>query len=145
MTLPTIAGEFTIVADPEIRFSGKGNAWAKIRGVAKDRVRDSNGTWADGDPLYIDIIVGNGAEHLIESVAKGDSIIVTGKLKQREFEYNGEKRVAYQINADNIGPSTRWGQARTKRAMESTMSPSQVQESFDSARGEESQDTEAPF
>lgn len=145
MALPTIAGEFTIVADPEIRFSNKGTAWAKIRGVAKDRIRDSNGAWSDGDPLYIDIIVGNGAEHIIESVAKGDSIIVTGKLKQREFEYNGEKRIAFQVNADSIGASTRWGPARTKRAMESTMTPSQVQESFDNAAGEASQETEAPF
>ena len=139
--LPTIQGEFTAVAEPEIRFSDKGRAWGKIRGVAKDRVRDSNGNWSDGDPLYIDIIIGAGAEHLIESITKGDSIIVTGKLKQREYEYNGEKRTSMSIIADTHGVSTRYGQAKTKRASETTG----VQAAQQILGGDIIQPDEAPF
>lgn len=115
--LPPISGEFGIVADPEIRFSEKGNAWAKIRGVAKDRVRDAQGKWADGDPLFIDIIVNQGAENLAESVMKGDTLLVVGKLRQREYEVNGEKRTSYQISADSVGVSLRWGPAKTSRIL----------------------------
>lgn len=118
--LPTITGEFGIVADPEIRFSDKGGTWLKIRCVAKDRVRDSNGAWSDGDPLFIDVIVNAGAEHLGDSVMKGDSIVVTGRLKQRDYEVDGQKRTSYQISADSVGVSTRWGVAKTARVLESS-------------------------
>ena len=117
--LPPISGEFGIVADPEIKFSEKGSAWVKLRCVAKDRVRDANGTWSDGDPCFIDVIVNQGAENLIESVVKGDSIVVVGVLKQREYEVDGQKRTSYQIRADAIGVSVRWGTAKTQKALES--------------------------
>ena len=115
--LPPIAGEFGIVADPEIKFSDNGKAWAKLRCVAKDRVRDANGTWSDGDPCFIDVIVSHGAENLIESVVKGDSILVIGALKQREYEVDGQKRTSYQIRADSVGVSVRWGTAKTQKAL----------------------------
>ncbi len=118
--LPLVSGEFGVVADPEIRFSNAGKAWLKIRGKAADRTKDSNGNWGDGDPIFIDIIVGNGAENLAESIVKGDSIVVMGKLKMREYEKNGERHVAYSISADSIGPSTRWGSAKTAKSLEAT-------------------------
>lgn len=117
--LPIINGEFGIVKEPEIKFSDNGKAWLKLRGVAKDRVRDANGAYSDGDPLYIDILINQGAEHLFESVAKGDSVIVVGKLKQREYESQGEKKTVFQINADSVGVSTRFSTAKTQRALDS--------------------------
>lgn len=122
--LPTITGEFGIVADPELRFSDKGSAWIKIRGIAKDRVRDNTGNWSDGDPLFIDIIYGGQAsQNLYESVVKGDTITVTGKLKQREYEKDGEKRTAMEIRADSIGVSVRWAPARTPNVSPSVSVP----------------------
>lgn len=118
--LPPIAGEFGIVADPEIRFSDKGSAWVKMRCVAKDRVRDANGVWADGDPCFIDVIVNHGAENLYESVVKGDSVLVIGVLKQREYEVDGQKRTSYQIRADSVGVSVRWGTARTQKSIDAS-------------------------
>jgi single-strand DNA-binding protein len=118
--LPLVSGEFGVVADPEIRFSNAGKAWLKIRGKAADRIKDTTGNWSDGEPIFIDIIVGNGAENLAESIVKGDSIIVMGKLKMREYEKNGERHVAYSISADSVGPSTRWGSAKTAKSLEAT-------------------------
>jgi single-strand DNA-binding protein len=140
--LPIITGEFGVVGDPEIRFSEKGSAWLKVRGVAKDRVRDANGTWGDGDPLFIDILVNNGAENLYDSIVKGDSIIVTGKLKQREYEHNGEKRVDIQIRAESVGVSTRWNSAKTPKSLESNSSIETAKESLGAV---EIEPTEAPF
>lgn len=115
--LPFITGEFGVVQEPELRFSDKGSAWIKIRGIAKDRVR-VDGNWTDGDPLFIDIVTSSGAEHLYESIVKGDSIIVSGKLKQREYEKDGQKRTIIEIRADSVGVSTRWGPAKTKAAID---------------------------
>jgi len=124
--LPIISAEFGVVADPEIRFTQAGKAWLKIRGKAADRAKDDSGNWADKDPLFIDIIVGAGAENLAESITKGDSIVVVGKLKMREYEKNGERAVSYQISADSIGPSTRWSAAKTAKVIESKTTAAQA-------------------
>lgn len=119
--LPIITGEFGVVTDPELRFSDKGPAWIKVRGMAKDRVRDRyTGMYSDGDPLFVDIILnGQSAEHLFESIVKGDTITVSGKLKQREYEKDGEKCTVMEIRADHIGVSVRWNTAKTPRMIES--------------------------
>lgn len=116
--LPIVIGEFGVVKEPEIRFSAKGTPWVKIRCSAKDRKRDANGQWVDGDPLFINVIVGNGAENLAESVAVGDTILVQGKLKMREYEIDGQKRTEFQIDTDAVGVSVRWSAAKTPRRLE---------------------------
>lgn len=121
MPLPKVSGEFGIVKDPEIRFTEAGKCWLKVRGVAKKRVRDSNGVWADGDPLFIDIVVfGKPAEHLGDSIKKGDSITVEGSLEQNEWDdkETGQKRQSMQIVADMVGVSTRWGVAKSQKVLE---------------------------
>ena len=119
--LPNIAGEFGVVADPELKFSDKGNAWMRIRGAAKDRVRDANGQWTDGPSLFIDIVIGGKiAENLMESVVKGDSINVIGRLEQNEWTDNdGNKRTNLRIRAEEVGVSVRWNAAKTPRVLES--------------------------
>lgn len=138
--LPPISGEFGIVADPELRFSDKGNAWVKVRCVAKDRVRDSTGAWSDGDPVFIDVLINQGAEHLYESVVKGDTILVIGKLKQREYEVDGQKRTVYQIAADAVGVSVRWGTAKTQRVLDQSSGIQAVAEALGATEV-----TDAPF
>lgn len=140
MALPIITGEFGVIS-LDLKFSQKGNAWLKIRGVAKDRVRDASGQWADGDPLFIDIIVNQGSEHLCESVVKGDTVVVTGKLKQREYEVDGQKRTDIQIHADSVGVSTRWAPARTQRSIDSNDVPAAAK----ALGAEVIEQTEAPF
>jgi single-strand DNA-binding protein len=116
MSLPSISGEFGVVQDPELRISGD-RPWVKIRGVAKDRKKSDSGEWEDGDPCYIDIIVGGKiAENLMESVTKGDAIIVTGTLTQREWVgEDGKNQKAYSIRAASVGVSTRFGPASTTK------------------------------
>lgn len=117
--LPTISGEFGIVKDPEIRFSENGGSWATVRCVFKDRKRDAQGQWVDGDPNFINVTISSGAEHFVDSVSKGDSIVLTGRLVIREYEQDGVKRQSPEIRADSIGPSTRWNVAKTPRTLES--------------------------
>jgi single-strand DNA-binding protein len=69
-------------------------------------------------------------------------VIVTGRLKQRTWEKDGQKQTAIQINADSIGVSTRWGPAKTAKALETT-----PQSTLKSTLGatEIDQPDEAPF
>lgn len=144
--LPRISGEFGVVFDPDVKFSEKGTTWVKIRGVAKDRVRDSNGTWTDGDPLFIDIVCfGRYAENLAESVAKGDSILVDGTLQFKEWTDNeGVVKQGFQIRAEKIGVSTQWTPAKSQRVLEQS-GLANVKETLGGTTISTTQEDVAPF
>jgi single-strand DNA-binding protein len=110
--LPEINGTFGVVADPEYRVSGSGKGWASLRVVSKDRTRDSNGEWVDGEALFLNCVVfGKWAENLVESVVKGDTIQITDK--------EGVEHRDVQIVADEAGASFQWNPAKTPRMLES--------------------------
>lgn len=121
MTLPQIVAEGGLVAIPELRFSNSGNPWASLRIACKDRVRGQSGEWTDGPTTFIDVVVfGRAAENLIESADKGDTIVVVGKLQQREWEAeDGTKRSSYSIKADTVAVSINWNKAVTPRLSDS--------------------------
>jgi single-strand DNA-binding protein len=118
--LPRIVGEFGIVMEPDVKFSDAGKCWVKLRCIAKDRKRDSNGQWSDGDPMFIDVLVfGRYAENIAESVAKGDTVLVEGRLSPNNWtDKEGNTHEDLRIMADLIGPSVAWGPARTAAANE---------------------------
>ena len=120
MALPKISGEFGVVFDPEMKFSNDGRPWVKIRGVSKDRRKNDSGEWEDGEACFIDILIGGKpAENIVESVVKGDVILVHGSLHMKEWEKDGVKMKDYSIRADEVGVSTRFEPARTRRSIES--------------------------
>ena len=141
--LPEIIGEFGVVMDPDVRFSDAGKCWMKIRCLAKDRKRDSQGNWGDGDPLFIDVLVfGEYATHLADSVTKGDTILVRGKLTPNKWtDKEGNEREEIRVIADQVGPSVRWGAAKTQNMSSEAMSTSQVAASL----GATEQAADAPF
>ena len=114
MGLPLISGEFSVTQEPELRFNTDGQAWLKLRCVAKDRAYDADSKeWKDvGEPCYIDILIsGKAAENTYNSVRIGTGIVVSGKLHYREWETNeGVKRNTHQIRATSIGPDMRFGE-----------------------------------
>lgn len=134
--LPRIVGTFGVVMDPGVRFSQSGNCILNLRLIAKKRVRDSNGNWSDGPtPLFIDCTVfGKQAEHLADSIAKGDTVMVEGTLEQQEWDdkETGEKRSKVCIIADEVAVSTQWGPAKTSRVLEESGSASKASSSDDS-------------
>ncbi|MDQ3946929.1 MAG: single-stranded DNA-binding protein, partial [Actinomycetota bacterium] len=42
-------------------------------------------------------------------------VIVTGRLEQRSYEREGEKRSVVEIIADEVGPSLRWATAQVEK------------------------------
>lgn len=121
MPLLNVSGEMGVVAfDPtnDLHFRDGGDTWAKIRCVAKARIRDkTTGTWSDGDPCFIDVYVnGKPSEHLAESISVGDLITVNGTLAQKPWtSEDGTKHEGYRIYADSIGVALRFTSAPTER------------------------------
>ena len=56
------------------------------------------------------------AENVSESLAKGNRVVVTGRLEQRSWETpDGDQRSVVEIVADEIAPSLRWATAEITR------------------------------
>lgn len=106
-TVITVMGN--VVADPELRFTASGAAVANFRIANTPRTfnRDTN-EWKDGDPLFLGVSVWRQqAENVAESIRRGDRVIVVGRLTQRQYEKDGERRSSYEIQADEVAPSLR--------------------------------------
>jgi single-strand DNA-binding protein len=109
----TITGNLT--ADPELRFTAAGIAVAAFTVAASRRVKDpETGQWQDGDTLFLRCSAWRDlADHAAESLTKGMRVIVTGRLKQRQYETpDGDKRTVYEIDVDDLGPSLKWATAK---------------------------------
>jgi single-strand DNA-binding protein len=56
------------------------------------------------------------AQHLADSLSKGDRVMVTGRLRQRSWETpEGDKRSVTEIEADEVGASLNWATAKVER------------------------------
>ncbi|MFI1191562.1 single-stranded DNA-binding protein [Streptomyces californicus] len=109
-----MSGETTItflgnvVADPELRFTPSGAAVANFRMANTPRkLNRQTNEWEDGEPLFLGVAVWRQqAEHVVESIKRGDRVIVVGRLTQRQYEAtDGSKRSSYEIQADEVAPS----------------------------------------
>ena len=105
MALPQITiTEATLVADPELRYGQSGTAVVNFRVASNSRRKnESTGQWEDGDTTFLSVSAFRGlAENIASEFSKGQKISVTGQLKQREYEKDGQKRTVYEVNAQNV-------------------------------------------
>jgi len=115
----TISGNTT--RDPELKFLNSGQASVQL-GVAVNRRWQNKQTseWEEKVSFFDVVAYGPLAENVSSSIGRGDRVVVTGRLEQRSYETAaGEKRNAFEINADEISPSLKWSTAivtRTPRA-----------------------------
>jgi single stranded DNA-binding protein len=80
----TITGNLT--DDPDLRFTPNGHAVANFRLAVTARVKDGD-SWKDGDTSFFRVNVWRQlAEHVTESLSKGDRTVVIGRLKSRSWE-----------------------------------------------------------
>jgi single-strand DNA-binding protein len=110
----TIVGN--LVDDPELRATQGGAAVANLRVAVTSRIRDEGG-WRDGETSFFRITCWRSlAENAAASLSKGQRVIVTGTLRQRQWETpEGDKRSVVEVQADELGPSLRWATATVKR------------------------------
>src|SRR5271165_3822115 len=116
----TIIGN--LVNDPELRYTPTGQAVANFRVASTPRFMDkATNEWKDGDSLFLSCNVWRqAAENVAESLQRGMRVIVTGRLKQRNYETKeGEKRTVYEVEVDDVGPSLRNASAKVTRAQRS--------------------------
>lgn len=112
----TLVGNLT--SDPELRFSDKGKPVATFSIGVSRRVKKGD-KWDDELQGFFRISCFDSlAENVVESVAKGSRVIVTGRLKQNSWtdEGSGARRHSIEVQADEIGPSLRFATAQIAKA-----------------------------
>lgn len=142
--VPLVAGA---IADPELRFAASGKAWVTVRCVTKDRKKDSNGNWTDGDPWFYDVLAfGKLAEHIADSVTKGDTLIVIGRFEQRAWEtQGGDKRTELRVIAEAVGLSLQWKAYPVGSGTESVSARAATEPAGRGQGWVDNQQEEAPF
>ncbi len=126
----TVVGNIT--RDPELKFLNSGQAAVRLS-VAVNRRWQNRQTqeWEERVSYFEVTGYGSMAENAANSLAKGNRVLVTGRLEQRSWETeNGDKRSIVEINADEIAPSLKFATAvvtRTPRAEGSNFSSSSAE------------------
>lgn len=115
-TTMTIAGN--LADDPELRYTQAGTPVTTFVVMLNER-REQNGEWVE--------VAKNGmrctawrdlAENAAESLAKGDRVLVTGRLVPQQWKDRdtGQDRYGWAMTAEDVAPSLKWATARPEKA-----------------------------
>jgi single-strand DNA-binding protein len=110
----TLIGNLT--KDPELRFGNNGNAILNLSMAVNSRKKTANGDFED-DPKFFDITCfGQVAENTAETLAKGNRIIVVGRLDWEQWTTDsGDKRTKVRVLADSVGVDLRFATASVNK------------------------------
>lgn len=105
----TIRGN--LAADPEQRRISNDVVVTSFRvGTTSRHFDKTAGEWVDDDTNWFQVSAFRGlGEHAFASLRKGHPVIVSGKLKLREWESASGKGMSADIEADAVGHDLRWG------------------------------------
>ncbi|MBF0466860.1 MAG: single-stranded DNA-binding protein [Nitrospirae bacterium] len=94
-----LAGRLT--KDPELRYTGQGLAVASF-GLAVNS-KTKQGDESKDETLFIDITVfGRQAETCGQYLSKGSPVIVDGRLRERRWESEGQKRSKFEVVSQDV-------------------------------------------
>ena len=97
----TLIGNLT--QDPELKFLPSGKALCTVN-VVTSKKKNVNGVWEESDTTFWKVTVWDkAAEHVADSVQKGDSVIIVGTAAERSWEgRDGQKRTSVEVTAQKF-------------------------------------------
>lgn len=140
MDTVTIVGK--VATDPNQAQTGGGVAVTNFRLASTHRRFDQSAqAWVDsGTNWYSVAAYRQLGEHAKASLRSGDSVIVTGRLRIRNWESNGKSGTSVDIDADAIGHDLRWGTTaylRSSRTTPAAEVPTPARDTDGEDRGDE--------
>jgi len=95
----TVGGN--LCKDPDMRYTPGGTAVATLRVAATSSVKEKD-QWKD-ETLFINVVLfGKSAENAAQYLTKGSSVLVEGRLRERNWESEGQKKTAMEVIANDI-------------------------------------------
>ena len=87
--------------DPEVRFTQGGAAVCNLSVAVGERVKKGE-AWEDHTEWFRVVVFGKTAENAGQYLQKGRQVYVEGKLRQREYEKDGQKQRSTEVVADTL-------------------------------------------
>lgn len=127
-----------IGTDPEAKTTPSGVPLIKFRMASTQRKFDKNSnSWVDGNTNWYTVSAFRGlATNAIQTLHKGDPVIVTGRLHLRAWDTGERQGTSVDLEADVIGLDLQWGTASYRRATRSA--PLDAAQAVTEAPGESS-------
>jgi single-strand DNA-binding protein len=99
----TIIGN--VVDNPRLRRTDKGIDVASFRvGSTARKLDRGTGEWVDGNKLFVSVSCWRQlATNAVDSLRKGDPVVVFGRLSTKEYEKDGQKRSNFELEANALG------------------------------------------
>ena len=119
----TVIGNLT--KDPELKWLPSGVAVVSFTIASSRRVRDNeSGEWKDGDTIFMRCSAWRHiAEHIGDTLTQGMRVVAYGRLKQRDYEVDGDRRTIMELDVEEIGPSLKYATAKVNKAARSGPQP----------------------
>jgi single-strand DNA-binding protein len=116
MALPRITATGNLTRDPDLSFTQSGVARANLSIACNDARKNDAGQWEEGEPTFLNITAWRQvAENVTESLRKGDTVTVTGRLRTRKYEKDGETKSITEVDADSIALDLKRHAATSRR------------------------------
>jgi single-strand DNA-binding protein len=91
-----------LTRDPELRSTNTGQSVCNFSLALNRSYKDASGNWQDATD-YIDVIAwGPLGERVQQYVTKGRPVLVTGRLQNRTWEQEGQKRNKVEVVANDV-------------------------------------------
>jgi single-strand DNA-binding protein len=105
MSDTTITVTGNVGYDPNHKVLASGAVVADFRVATTPRRYDkATEQWRDQETMWFGVTCWRSlADNVAASVRKGDRVVVTGKLTQRTYEKDGERRTVMEIDASAVG------------------------------------------
>jgi single-strand DNA-binding protein len=96
----TLLGNLT--RDPELRQTPSGQSVTSFSLALNRSYKDQSGEWREASD-FIDVVAwGPLAERVTDFLRKGSKALVTGRLQQRSWEQDGQKRSKVEVLAQDV-------------------------------------------
>lgn len=117
------------IGQPPMLRTGSRGDWATFTVASTPRWRQGT-DWVDGPTSWFDVNVdGELAHHVVDSIGRGQQVIVHGTVAVREAQQQDGGTSKYvNIKATAVGPDLRWGTARFTKTERAAAAPQQPQE-----------------
>lgn len=106
--------------NPELRVTSSGVSVARFRMACTPRKRDGE-KFVDGEASWYTVNVWRDlAEHVVDSLKKGDQVVVYGALSVRQYEKDGQPRTSTEVEAYAVGASLQFATVAINKATRGT-------------------------
>jgi len=116
--------EGRIGGDPEIRFTKDGKAVASFSMVTSKSTKQGE-QWVESETTWYRVSAWDSlAENVTECLAKGDAVIVTGRVFMDSYtDKEGVEKQSLKVTAYNVGPALKRNQWKRGEAVQRTSAP----------------------